>query len=295
MIDSGTPGGSASYAALMTCRIADLDRWKAGWDAHESDRRDAGFQGHLMLRSWNEPHAVTVLLNVGNLERATRYAGSSELATQIARCGGQGLEPMRWLELLRSDLVWRRPVPAVVVTARVADGVAWLAADDAAAPSLRKAGVTGHAVARSLDDPLLTVTLDQADRVEALRAVLSGAPPAADVRFHTSGWGARYQPNPHQPQRTQSGGGTNMQVIATHDVDDVVHWFNSPKRAEFFEARGMRATAFQDPGGSSKSVAILIETPDMETLQAALAEPAAAEAEKHDGVHPDTIKIFVAG
>lgn len=86
-----------------------------------------------------------------------------------------------------------------------------------------------------------------------------------------------------------------MQVIATHDVDDVVHWFTSPKRAEFFEARGMRVTAFRDPGGESKSVAVLIETPDMDTLQAALAEPAAAEAEKYDGVHADTIAIFVAG
>jgi hypothetical protein len=86
-----------------------------------------------------------------------------------------------------------------------------------------------------------------------------------------------------------------MQVIATHDVDDVAHWFNSPKRAEFFEARGMKVTAFRDPGGASRSVALLIETPDMDTLQAALAEPAAAEAEKYDGVHVDTIKIFVAG
>ncbi len=86
-----------------------------------------------------------------------------------------------------------------------------------------------------------------------------------------------------------------MQVIATHDVDDVTHWFNSPKRAEFFEARGMKITAFRDPGGDSKSVAVLIETPDMDTLQAALAEPEAAQAEKHDGVHADTIKILVAG
>ncbi len=86
-----------------------------------------------------------------------------------------------------------------------------------------------------------------------------------------------------------------MQVIATHDVDDVAHWFSSPKRAEFFEARGMKVTAFRDPGGQSTTVAVLIETPDMDTLQAALAEPEAAEAEKHDGVHVETLRVFVAG
>jgi uncharacterized protein (DUF1330 family) len=86
-----------------------------------------------------------------------------------------------------------------------------------------------------------------------------------------------------------------MQVIATHEVDNVEHWFNSPKRAEFFEARGMKISAFRDPGGNNKVTAVLIETPDMETLQAALAEPEAQEAEKHDGVHIDTLQIFVAG
>jgi uncharacterized protein (DUF1330 family) len=85
-----------------------------------------------------------------------------------------------------------------------------------------------------------------------------------------------------------------IRVIATHDVDDVQHWFDSPKRAEFFEARGMKATAFRDPAGTSSTVAVLIETPDMETLEKALAEPEAAEAENHDGVHVHTIRILLA-
>jgi hypothetical protein len=85
-----------------------------------------------------------------------------------------------------------------------------------------------------------------------------------------------------------------IKVIATHDVDDVQHWFDSPKRAEFFEARGMKVTAFRDPAGESSSVAVLIETPDMETLEKALAEPDAAEAERNDGVHVDSIRMLVA-
>jgi hypothetical protein len=85
-----------------------------------------------------------------------------------------------------------------------------------------------------------------------------------------------------------------MQIIATHDVADVQHWFNSPKRAEFFGARGIQATAFRDPAGHNKTCAVLIDTPDLETFQKALAEPEAAAAEAYDGVDPDTIQIFVA-
>ncbi|MGI9624120.1 MAG: hypothetical protein ACR2PK_14895 [Acidimicrobiales bacterium] len=86
-----------------------------------------------------------------------------------------------------------------------------------------------------------------------------------------------------------------MQVIATHEVDDVDHWFNSPKRAEFFGRHGMSATAFRDPEGGSSSTAVLIEAPDMETLQAALQTDEAQQAMQHDGVRPETIRMFVAG
>jgi hypothetical protein len=77
-------------------------------------------------------------------------------------------------------------------------------------------------------------------------------------------------------------------------MDDVEPWLNSPKRAEFFEQRGMKVTAFRDPGGGGNLTAVLIETPDMETLQAALETEEAKQAEQHDGVHADTIRIFVA-
>lgn len=86
-----------------------------------------------------------------------------------------------------------------------------------------------------------------------------------------------------------------MQVIATHEVDDVGHWYNSPKRAEFFERHGMKVTAFRDPDGVSSMTAVLIETPDMETLDAALQTEEAQQAMQHDGVRPDTIKTIVAG
>lgn len=86
-----------------------------------------------------------------------------------------------------------------------------------------------------------------------------------------------------------------MYVIATHEVDDVEHWFNSPERAKFFQRHDMKVTAFRQPEGDSNVTAVLIEAPDMETLQAALETDEARQAQDHDGVRVDTIRIFVAG
>ena len=103
------------------------------------------------------------------------------------------------------------------------------------------------------------------------------------------------RPSPPLARGEPPKGAKMIKVIATHEVDDVEHWFNSPKRAEFFEARGMTVTPFRDPSGNSTLCAVLIETPDMESLQRALETEEAQQAEKYDGVHADTIKLFVAG
>jgi hypothetical protein len=81
-------------------------------------------------------------------------------------------------------------------------------------------------------------------------------------------------------------------VVAVHEVDDVDHWAASPKRQEFFGAQGMSVRIFRDPQGSNR-VAVLIETPDMETLEAALQTEEAAAAMEHDGVRPETLQMFV--
>ncbi len=185
----------------MTHRITDLDRWKAGWDDHESERRDGGFSGHLILRSQTEPDVVTILLPVADLTQARMFASSPERTPEPARYGVRGRTEVHWLELLRSDLVWDRRLPAAMATTRVADVDAWLADDDAAADPRQAIGVIGHAAARYTDDPQLAVTFDQAERFEVLRELLTGAaptgalaPPTSDVRFHTSGWGTTYPP-----------------------------------------------------------------------------------------------------
>ncbi len=80
-------------------------------------------------------------------------------------------------------------------------------------------------------------------------------------------------------------------ILATHEVEDVDHWFSSQKRQEFFGEYGITATPFRPQDGSNM-VAVLIETPDRETFDRAMQADEAAEAMKHDGVNPETLRIF---
>ena len=81
-------------------------------------------------------------------------------------------------------------------------------------------------------------------------------------------------------------------LIIFHEVDDVEHWVKSPRREQFFGPLGMTARTFVDPEGTNR-VGLIAEVPDMETFQQSMESEAAAEAMKHDGVRPETIRVFV--
>lgn len=83
-------------------------------------------------------------------------------------------------------------------------------------------------------------------------------------------------------------------VIAVHEVDDVAHWLSSPKRTEFFGARGMTVKTFVSPGAGHRVGLVIENVPSLESLTKALQGADAAAAMKHDGVHPDTVELFVA-
>ena len=83
-------------------------------------------------------------------------------------------------------------------------------------------------------------------------------------------------------------------VLAVHEVTDVAHWLSSSKRAEFFGAHGMTVRTFVNPGGGNRVGVIIDNVPSHEVLTEALQGADGAEAMKHDGVHPDTVELFVA-
>jgi hypothetical protein len=82
--------------------------------------------------------------------------------------------------------------------------------------------------------------------------------------------------------------------LAFHEVDDVQHWLSSPKREEIFGPMGITVRTFHDPEGS-KRVGLIVEIPDMTAFQEFMQSEAAAEAMKHDGVHPETMLILSEG
>jgi hypothetical protein len=103
----------------------------------------------------------------------------------------------------------------------------------------------------------------------------------------------------HEPAVRKARRDTKDEVLMAtklilHDVDDVDHWLNSPKREELFGPLGITARTFLGAEGS-KHVGLIAEIPDMAVWQEALESDAGVEAMKFDGVHPETIVVLNEG
>ena len=81
-------------------------------------------------------------------------------------------------------------------------------------------------------------------------------------------------------------------LIATHLVDDVAHWNSSPKREEVFASVATDIRTFVDPDRPNH-VGLTMDVPDMAAFQAVLESDAGVEAMRYDGVHADTLAVYV--
>ena len=83
-------------------------------------------------------------------------------------------------------------------------------------------------------------------------------------------------------------------IIGHHKITNgAEHWLKSKRRQELFRANGVtNIRTFVDPQ-NPKRVAVVMDVPDMDALNAVMQSPAAAEAMAHDGVAPETLVILV--
>ena len=83
-------------------------------------------------------------------------------------------------------------------------------------------------------------------------------------------------------------------LIATHEVNDVAHWLSSPKREEVFGSVANNISTFIDPERPNH-VGLSMEVADMAAFEAVMQSEAGAAARTFDGVHPDTLVVYVEG
>jgi hypothetical protein len=82
-------------------------------------------------------------------------------------------------------------------------------------------------------------------------------------------------------------------LIVHHDVKDVEHWLSLPKREELMGPLGIKnIRKFVDLDNPSRT-GLLLDVPDLDTIERMMESPEAAEAMEYDDVIPETVVFLV--
>ena len=81
-------------------------------------------------------------------------------------------------------------------------------------------------------------------------------------------------------------------LIVIHEVEDVRHWLDSPKREEVFAGVASSIETYVHPEDTNR-VALSMDVTDMDSFRKVVESDAGAEAMKYDGVRPETLTVFV--
>jgi hypothetical protein len=82
-------------------------------------------------------------------------------------------------------------------------------------------------------------------------------------------------------------------LVAHHDITKGKdHWLKSTKRQELFGSAGVtNIRTFVDPKNPNH-VAVVMDVPNVESINKLMQSQAAADAMEHDGVAPETLVIL---
>ena len=195
----------APFALMVGYRVSDFDAWKAVFDGAEGNRAAAGFLGHHVNRAEHDPNELTLYFAIGDIAKAKEYAQSDDVKAAMQAATVTGEPEIHWMVPESEDIVWDRDLPAVVISHLVEDFGSWFEGyKSPEADAMRSsAGVIGHAVNRSPENPNLVVVYHQAETFDTLHALASsdelrhvmkdaGVTSEPEFSYHTGTMGKMY-------------------------------------------------------------------------------------------------------
>ena len=72
---------------LIRHKVRDFKTWKAGYDAHQPKRIEAGLTEKYLLRGADDANEVVVLFEAQDLNRAKEFVASADLREKMQEVG----------------------------------------------------------------------------------------------------------------------------------------------------------------------------------------------------------------
>lgn len=161
-------------AVVVTHEVENYETWKRAFDQHAASRKKAGIVSAHINRDAAQPNLLSVYLAGNDAAKLAGFLSSQDTMTTMLNAGVKG--PPRIARITPvEDNTRKDALAGLIVRHKVADFAAWKRGFDAHAGARADAGIVGHAINRSDDDPNVVVVYLQARSLDQLRAFASSA------------------------------------------------------------------------------------------------------------------------
>ncbi|MFV5691971.1 hypothetical protein ACM55K_08105 [Flavobacterium sp. LT1R49] len=135
-------------------KVADYEKWRKGYDAHDSMRMAYGITHHIVGRGIDDANMIVVINKFNDVQKAKDFSVLPNLKDVMKKAGVTGKPEFSYYDVIRNDSTKIDQKDRLMVSHRVKDFDAWLKVYDAEGTAKRmEEGLIDRGMARSIDDP----------------------------------------------------------------------------------------------------------------------------------------------
>jgi hypothetical protein len=168
-----TASSLPTAAVVVTHAVENFETWKRAFDGHAGARRAAGVVATHINRHAENPNMLSVYLAGTDAAKLSALLTNTDTAATMVAAGVKGPPHVVAITPVEDMTVKDRALAGVIVRHEVSDYAAWKRGFDAHGAARASAGIIGHAVNRTVQNPNMIVVYLQAESLDALRAFAS--------------------------------------------------------------------------------------------------------------------------
>jgi len=161
---------TATAAVVVTHEVEDFAAWKRAFDSHASARRNAGIFTTHVNRDADNPNRLSLYLGGSDAAALDAFLASADLKATMRDAGIKGAPQVVPVTPVEDMTVKTGAPTGLIVRHEVRDFDTWKRAFDAHTSARNEAGLVGHAVNRSRQNPNVVILYLQAHSRDALEA-----------------------------------------------------------------------------------------------------------------------------
>ena len=162
------------HGLMLIQKVKDYDAWKTAFDANADARKQAGLDGHSIMRGLDDAKLVVVWAPVSDIEKAKTFVEDKAQKDKMKQAGVQGKPEVQLSNVSAMQMdPSKKGLPAAVLTAKVKDFAAFKTAFESGTQARTDAGIVGYALSQDATTPTVAYVYLQSEDPAKLKTYVT--------------------------------------------------------------------------------------------------------------------------